>query len=142
MDTSKIFTVLCGFLLLICLTLSITTLVVLRNAVDETNAWQTQAEALVDELGGCVATLNDSQWTDGSVSASTNPSDSESETQAEAYWIRETNGKIGIYTDDGYLVQLTDIVINTLPAADRQAIESGICADSWQAVIRLMQSYE
>ena len=57
MDVTKIFAMLCGFLLIICLTLSITCLVVMRNAVEETSVWQGRAEALVNELDGCVEAM-------------------------------------------------------------------------------------
>ncbi|MBQ7391919.1 MAG: hypothetical protein IJV73_04470 [Clostridia bacterium] len=57
MDITKIFAVLCGFLLIICLTLSITCLVVMRNTVQETSVWQDRAESLVNELDGCVEAM-------------------------------------------------------------------------------------
>ena len=57
MDITKIFAILCGFLLIICLTLSITCLVVMRNAVAETSVWQERAALLVNELDGCVEAM-------------------------------------------------------------------------------------
>ena len=48
-----------------------------------------------------------------------------------SFVLRAQNGKIGIFTADGYLIQTADIDIQTLPAQDRNILEgSGICVFS------------
>ena len=50
MDLSRILSVLCLFLLAICLVFSVTALTALRNAVNETDRMRSDAESLLEEL--------------------------------------------------------------------------------------------
>lgn len=139
MDISKLLTVLCCFVLIVCLTLSITTLIVLRNAVAENSVLQKEAEALVAELDGCVDVLNQNISVEDSLPTSTEPSTTDA--PSESFCVREVNGKIGVYTSEGYLIRLLDVAVETLPQADREALKSGILVSSWQELIAVMQDY-
>lgn len=139
MDTSKIFTVICSFVLVVCLVLSITTLVVLRNAVEENDVLQQNAQTLVNTLDDCVNALNETSAKESSVPTSAGTE--ETDVLYDAFCVREVNGKIGIYTSDGYLIRLLDVQVETLPEADREALSKGICVNSWRELISMIQDY-
>ncbi len=139
MDISKIFTALCGLTLAVCLTLSITALTVLRTAVKENDATQQKADALADELRECVEMLHKEQ--DGTESLPTSAVPKDEDQKAVTFILREAGGKLGIYTDDGYLIRLTDVQIDLLPEQDRQRLRDGIRAESWKDIINLLQDY-
>ncbi len=143
MDTAKIWTILCAFLLLICLTLSITSVVVLRNALAENEAWQTRTRALTEDLAACLAHLEEDP---DSIPVDTPTGDGGSDVDADVLYnrfcLRETGGKIGIYNDEGYLVRLLDTDVQTLPAAEREALQNGFCVNSWEELLEWIQNYE
>ena len=139
MDITKIFTVLCGFLLIICLSLSITCLVVMRNAVDETSFWQNRAEALVDELGNCVQEILNAESEDLPVIA---PETTEKVEESPRYCLRLEGDCIGIYDADGYLIKKSQTSASLLPSNEREKLAAGIWVDSWAEVERLLQDYE
>lgn len=140
MDASKIFTVLCAFLLIICLTLSITALTVLRNAVDENEEWQRQAEILVGNLESFTEDQKES-----SIETNGNATDSPSVDADILYQrlcIREAGGKIAVYSEDGTLIRTVDIEVKTLPKSEQEALSHGIYVNSWRELISLIQDYE
>ena len=139
MDASKILMILCCFVLTVCLTLCISTLVVLRNAIAENGTVQNDAKELVSELDGCVAELNETITKNDSISASVNTDQNDGITGG--FLIRESNGMVGVYSVDGTLLRLLDISVNSLPAADREALAKGIKVNSWRELIALMQDY-
>ena len=139
MDITKLFALLCGFLLIICLTLSITCLVVMRNAVEESSLWQTRAQALVNELDGCVQAMKEMETQDLPVIA---PDTNEQENSHTRYRIRLDGDRIGVYDSDGYLIQHADLLATLLPPPERQRLQEGIWVDSWEKVGRLLQDYE
>ena len=139
MDTSKILMLLCCFILIVCLTLCISTLVVLRNAIDEHGTVQQHAQGLVDSLDECVSDLNDVITKEDSISAS---ADANKNSAAQLnFLLRETDGRVGIYSADGVLLKLLDVPVNHLPKADREALAKGISVSSWQELIAIVQDY-
>ncbi len=139
MDISKIMTALCGFTLAICLTLSITTLTVLRNAVKENDAVQKEAQSLVDGLNEYADQLRQEESDDDSLPTSADPSGTV--TVSSVFTVRESGGKIGVYTQEGYLIRLLDVSVDSLPPADREALRNGIRAESWKELLSLMEDY-
>ena len=139
MDISKLLTILCCFVLIVCLTLSITTLVVLRNAVAENYALQSEAEALVSELNGCVNVLNENIEQEDAL-PTVNES-TQTDVLSDAFCVREVNGKIGVYTSDGYLIRLLEANVDALPEKDREALKKGIVINSWRELIAIIQDY-
>ena len=138
MDASKILLVICAFALIVCLTLCITTLAVLRNAVAENGTLQSEATVLVERLDGCVERLDGYTSEDGSIEVSGGAEASKKET---GFCLRENNGSIGVYTIDGYLIKILDVSPNTLPKAAREALQKGVTVGSWEELIGLMQDY-
>jgi hypothetical protein len=139
MDITKIFTILCGFLLIICLTLSITCLVVMRNAVDETSFWQDRAEELVGELGGCVQAMKDMESEDVPVIA---PEETDKEKESTRYCLRLDGDSIGIYDTDGYLIKNLHTSVSILPQKEREKLTAGIWTESCGEMQKLVQDYE
>ena len=137
MDITKIFAVLCGFLLIICLTLSITCLTVMRNAVAETSVWQGRAEALVGELEGCIQVIKDIEVEDVPVIVP-----NENEEIDTRYCLRLDSNSIGIYDADGYLIKQLKTPISLLPSQERERLSVGIWVNSWAEAAKLMQDYE
>ena len=139
MDITKIFAVLCGFLLIICLTLSITCLVVMRNAVEETSLWQGRAEALVNELDGCVQAMKDMDNEDIPVLA---PNEDDKKEDNTRYCLRLNNDRLGIYDAKGYLVKDLETRVSLLPTKERERLSAGVWANSWAEMQKLVQDYE
>ena len=139
MDITKIFAVLCGFLLIICLTLSITCLVVMRNAVQETSVWQERAEALVNELDGCVEAMKNIENEDVPVLA---PDKNEQNEEKTRYCLRLNGDSIGVYDADGYLMKRLETRISLFPPKEREQLASGIWVESWAQMQKLIQDYE
>ena len=94
MDTSKILTILCVFILIVCLTLCITSLVTLRNAIDENEAVQTAAMNLVTSLDECMEELQEAISKEQSISVSVS-SDTD---ETMPFLVRATENGIGIYS--------------------------------------------
>ena len=140
MDVNKIFALLCGFLLIVCLTLSITGLTVMRNAVDETSAWQARAEALVGELGGCVEVMKEMETEENLPVLA--PEENEGEAARERYCLRLDGDSIGVYDADGFLIQRSTVHASLLPQKEREELATGIWVASWAEVGQLLQDYE
>ena len=135
MDISRIISVMCVFLLAVCLILSITALTVLRNAVDESTQACMEVQCFLESLEDQQINEEPPQ-TDIEVDNSI-PVD----VLSNHFCMREINGKIAIYTSDGYLVRLLDICVETLPHADQQALQQGIEVSSWKEILALIQDF-
>lgn len=135
MDFSRIALLLCVLLLAVCLVFSISALMVLRNAVSETDQMRLEAQEMLDDFGGY---LKDQELNAGEEeTAPTVPVD----VLYDTFCIRESGGKIAVYTADGYLVRLFDVPVDTLPEADRKALQEGISVSSWKELLALIQDY-
>ena len=60
----------------------------------------------------------------------------------DVFYLREANGKIGVFTEQGYLVRMLTVDVAMLPEADRLALSDGICVTSWRELIALIEDYE
>ena len=140
MEFSKIFIIICSFILIVCLTLCISTLVVLRNSIAENEAVQDSAIELVSNLDQCISTMNQNMST--AVDQDSMQTNKEKPViTADRFCVKETNGKIGIYTVDGTLLKVLDISVDALPQADRELLKNGITIGSWKELISLIQDY-
>ncbi len=139
MDASKTMLAICAGILIICLFFCITALTTLRNTVDENETWRAEAQTLVEELNGCIESLKTQNGS--SVSPPTSEPSLEVDATQDGYCLREVNGKIGAYTDDGLLIRTFDVSVATLPAAERELLRQGIRLDSWQEIGLLVQDY-
>lgn len=129
MELSKISALLAVILLSLCLSLSVCTVIALRSAVTEADRVRVDAEVFLEKLQD--VTL------DHSTEAPTLPTDA----PVYPFCLRETEGRIAVYTADGALIQVTDYSAALLPAADRAALGEGIYASTWQDVMKLLQDF-
>lgn len=142
MDRAKLFTYLSILLLLVCLALCLTSVIVLRNAVAEGQAWQKKAELLAEELDACIDVLNPIIETETSPNEENEPPTTDADILCQRFLVRESNGKIGVYSEDGYLVRIIDCNVDMLPKREREALKNGITIDSWSELVEYLQNYE
>jgi len=135
MDMTKLFTVICAFLLIVCLVFSITSLVSLRHALAENDALQTQTEELNARLDDCVDQLN-RQLEEHFLPTSATPTANE-----PTLYVREVNGKVGVFTQEGEMLYPVDLSSLTLPPAEREALAKGIEVHGWKALLALIRDY-
>lgn len=147
----KIFTAVCGMILSVCLVFSITALTSLRNAISETDSVRKRTEALLEQL----------RETESNVARAVQaipqnpPKEPEQEKEAEIpqddavsvdilyqpFEIREKDGKIAVFSEDGYLLRTLNVPVSTLPAADRDALANGIRVTSWRELQALIEDF-
>lgn len=61
---------------------------------------------------------------------------------AEAgYLIREYNGIIGVFDADGLLLRTVNVAVSTLPACDREALDEGITAATFEEMNSIVDMY-
>ena len=136
MDPSRFFVILCAFLLLICLTFSITALVALRSVVSESQALQAETVLLMEQM------KRGNTDKDESISVSVTPNESTNTTQSQTrFCLKSVCGVLGIYTDQGEPVRMLDTEVSLLPTADRKNLEAGIWVDSWKEMLALIADY-
>lgn len=140
MDYTRLMTVLCAFLLLVCLVIAIIALTVMRNAVDESQALRARAQNLLEELGDSVEAMNALEERYAESVFLPSGEDGE-ESQDEGLTVRAEGGRIGVYTSEGKLIRILDIDFSALPRADRERLERGISISSLRELLTLVQDY-
>ena len=135
MDIAKLFMMICAFLLIVCLVFSITSLIALRNALEENDLLQEQAQTLTAKLDDCVDQLNQ-QLEEHFLPTVATPS-----TEEPTLLVREINGMVGVYTTEGELLYSVDISTLTLPPAEREALIKGIEVHGWKELLALVRDY-
>lgn len=142
MDASRVFTILCAFLLIIALALSLTTVIILSRTMEESRA-QDSYTVLPDEQSestslecfeDCTETPKETEKEDA-------PS-MDADVLYQRLCMREAGGRIGIYSEDGYLIRMLDVQVSTLPKREREALSKGIYVNSWEELISLIRDYE
>lgn len=144
MDISRVFTLLCAILLVLTLVLSITSLLVLKGTVEESEKWQLHAQALLGDIE-VFAESNTSErdtHTEASKPSQSEPPSTDADVLYNKFYIRETNDKIGIYCDDGQLIRTLDVNVKTLSEKDQTRLKQGIRVNSWSELVSLIQDYE
>ena len=137
MDISRIVSVACVLLLSLCCLLSIYAVAVLRSALMESTEACFEVKAILETMEPePVASTEDNDLSETD-SDSSLPVD----VLADHFCIRETNGRIAIYTADGYLIRLLERSAETLPHVDRLALQQGIYLSSWKEVLALMEDF-
>ncbi|MBQ9784645.1 MAG: hypothetical protein IJW29_04000 [Clostridia bacterium] len=136
MDATKIFTVLCACLLLICLILTVTSLLIMQKTLERGAAFQEQAAATVG------AFLQGWRCPHQSEHEEAPPADVEADVLYNRFTLKETGGKIGVYSDEGYLIRTFDIDVSTLPPEAREGLRVGVTFHSWRELIALIEDYE
>lgn len=136
MDLSRFFTVLCTFLLLICLTFSITALVSLRNVIAENRVLQNETMVLLEKLKEVGIENKESV----SVSTDKDPPTVE-KPMAYGYCMKAVSGIIGIFTPEGEPIRTLNTNVSLLPSSDREALKKGIFVETWKEMLELIQDY-
>ena len=136
MDFSKIIAVISAFVLIVCLVLSMTTLVVLRNAVAENGQLQDEAKSLLQDLNTTADKLEDNLVLD----------QEEHEEipvgiDAEFFVLREFEGKIGIYDENGIMLHWVEVDLNLLPKSERQVLSDGITIEGRKTLLSYLLDY-
>lgn len=133
MDVSRILIAMCGFGLSVCLFFSIGALSGLHRAAIKSNAIQEEAEELIDRLDERLDELE-------SIPTDTPPITSQE--KEERFMISAVNRMIGVYGNNGDLLRIVDVSIDTLPKSERDRLQKGLFVDSWQEVETILQNYD
>lgn len=141
MDITKIFAILTSFLLIICLTLAITTLTVLRNTVAEAEETREEAARVMLELQQATRLLDEAISAGNFNGTEEPPPTVPAEPATMTFWIRESNEKITVTTGEGQLIYLLELPPAILPREEREALKAGICLDSWETLFSWIQAY-
>ena len=142
MSIGRVFMILCGMILAVCLVFSVSALTVLRTAVAETDRVRKSAQEMVERLEENEKNASEALPVQGKADETESESEPESsgaETASAGYLLRECNGKIGIFTADGDLIRMEETSVETLPPRDREALQNGIPAKDWREVLSLLQ---
>ena len=146
MDLSKLFTVLCAFLLVIALTLVVTVTVVLHNAINVGNGWESAHDTCNESSKSDITLKEDTALNESSTIKVPAAEEKEPSVDADVLyqrlWIREAGGRIGVFSDEGYLIRTVDVDVATLSPSDQKALREGIYVTSWKEFLALIQDYE
>lgn len=114
-----------------------------KRASEEAKTYQATKEKMEAEILEMKHTLTMLTYKTCTNQPLQNPSeDVEADILYDVFSLRESNGKIGVYTEAGYLIRLLDVDVATLPRADREQLSEGICVNSWRELIALIEDYE
>lgn len=144
MDLSRIISISCVFLLAICLILCICVTLFLHNTVKESTAACLEVQALLERVSENTEHLQGSteDTTDEPAQDTTVDNSIPTDVLYHQFCMRESGGRIAIYTSDGYLVKTLDQPVAMLPEADQTALREGISLSSWREVLALIQDFE
>lgn len=144
MDLSRIISISCVFLLAICLILCICVTLFLHNTVKESTAACLEVQSLLERVNESAAPVQDStEQTPNEHSKDTAVDNSiPTDVLYHQFCMRESGGRIAIYTSDGDLVKTLDQPVSMLPEADQAALREGISLSSWREVLALIQDFE
>ena len=142
MDHTKLMTILCAFLLLVCLVLSIIALTVMRNAVEESRGLREKTHLLLKALEDSVEAMAALDRETETEEAPLPPASDKEETPFfDGLIVRIENGHVGVYTKGGELLRVLDIDPSALPKKDRDLLEAGIEIGSWKELLALIRDY-
>lgn len=142
MDHTKLMTILCAFLLLVCLVLSIIALTVMRNAVEESRGLREKTHLLLNALEDSVEAMAALDRETETEEAPLPPASDKEETPFfDGLIVRIENGHVGVYTKGGELLRVLDIDPSALPKKDRDLLEAGIEIGSWKELLALIGDY-
>ena len=138
MDFSKLIAVISAFVLIVCLVLSMTTLVVLRNAVAENGQLQEEAKGLLNDLNSTADKLEDNM---NVVLEQEEREELPVDANAEIFVLREFEGKIAVYDEGGTMLHWVDTNLALLPTSERQALSEGITVEGRTALLSCLLDY-
>ena len=138
MDFSKLIAVISAFVLIVCLVLSMTTLVVLRNAVAENEQIQANAKSLLEDMN---VTANKLETNANTLLKEDSQGDIPVGADAEIFVLREFEGKIAVYDENGTMLHWVDANLALLPTSERQALSEGITVEGRTALLSCLLDY-
>lgn len=148
MEKLKWLWITCSVVILICTAFSITSVVLIANMAKEVNTISSQTETYCAQIDGRAQKIEQSVniISDNIAAAltdfpfgSANDDNVDADVLFDSISIRETNGKVGIFTEDGLHIRTLDINVSTLPAADQTALKNGITINSWRELFALIE---
>ncbi len=144
MDKIKIAVILFAFLFTVCTLLSVFSFLLVFTTAKQTELFTQSTEFFLQELSAKVVQQEDADKVPDAPVSEDPKEDGEVEADIlyNTFTVREANGKIGVYTEEGYLIRTLQVDVQTLPAADRTALSKGIELYSWRELISLIQDYE
>ena len=144
MDLSRIISISCVFLLALCLILCICVTLFLQNTVKESTAACMEVQSLLERANESMVSTQDSTEDMTESTLEDTPVDNSTPVDVlyHQFCMRESGGKIAIYTSDGYLVKTLEQSVSSLPEADQNALRKGISVSSWREVLALIQDFE
>lgn len=114
-----------------------------HRAQIKTDTMMADVWARVDSIDRSTASITDHiTCTDREEKEETPDDTADADVLYDVFSIREVNGQIGIFTDEGYLIRTLPVDIRTLPAIDREALASGITVNSWRELIAMIEDFE
>jgi hypothetical protein len=122
MDLTKLFLILCVVLLCVSMIFCFSTYLFVHQTWVLVNDEKGQSESAPDQ----------------SISQ---PNDTPTDILVQTFCVRETEGRIAIYTGDGYLVRYLDVEVSLLPSEDQEALKHGITLSSWKELLALIEDY-
>ena len=63
------------------------------------------------------------------------------EADEEKYYIREHDGRVGIFNEDNVLIEMIDVYIKTLPEADKKLLKEGFSVIGEKALSAIKEDY-
>ena len=146
MDKTKWFLVVCSLIMAASLFFSAASVVLLLKMEREMEEYEEEFEQTIKSINADVKSAKQtlaSILTKVEAFQSTDQNDANAEAGVlfDRLCIRESDGKIGVYTEDGFLIRTIDISIQTLPEADREALSQGITVNSWRELISLIEDF-
>lgn len=98
-------------------------------------------DALTDEEQTTEPTTQTAPGTDDRNTTAQSPEPPVTDAAAAAYTVRELDGRIGIYGEDGTLLRTVNVSVATLPRADREQLAAGITLTSRQELEALILDF-
>ena len=138
MDHPKRYNILFILPTLLCLCLTLTTILTVYTLAKQNQSHREALSQALEVLSNQMETLQ--SVVDGSESPSTDiPVNTYEDTNF--FCLKSVNGRVGVYTAEGDLIRLTDIEISTLPDQERRSLEQGIYTSSWKEILHLLQDF-
>lgn len=143
MDISKLLTLLCAILLMITLLLSVTSVFMLK----EISQWNAGSYVKNEDENDSTEVTDNAESNEEETPVNGTENEDTSSIDADIlynqFYIREVNGKIGIFCNEGQqLIRTLNVNVATLPQSDREKLKKGIRVNSWNELVLLIQDYE
>lgn len=147
MNIWKILIALCGMTLALTVLFAVSTRAALKETISEADRARENAESVLaklrresekaDSIPAQATPMEPSDSSAGQTGQTPAPKPSE-----QGFFLQTYNGRIGVFTGEGYLMRTLDVDIRTLPSADRAALENGIRVGSWKELVSRIEDFE